>query len=170
MFVLLIRVAASGTRADSTGPVVGDIAQANGATPARIALAGLLALAALPRHVYAQPAGREPLGRHRRAAAANVRGEPGGLVEKPPPIIIRRQAPTYRGYARQPCPGHRAPSDRRRPTEHPIRGTRPNERPMVAPTNWPRTRARSADSSAKTFENAWSAQEGAYAQPRRRNS
>ena len=80
--------------------MVADIALADGATPAQIALAWLLPLVPnvliSPVHLGAA-IWQKTSGRRRGAATTNVRGEAGRLVQKPPPIIIRRRAPPYRG-------------------------------------------------------------------------
>jgi len=74
--------------------VVVDIAQAN--APPGSDRAGL-ALAPLTPARRSAAIWQKASGRHRRAATTKARSEPGRLRQKPPPIIIRRRAPTYRG-------------------------------------------------------------------------
>jgi hypothetical protein len=80
----------SNTSRFATDPVVADIALADGATPAQIALAWLLPLVPnvliSPVHLSAA-IWQKTSGRCRGAATTNVRGEPGRLVQKPRPII-----------------------------------------------------------------------------------
>jgi hypothetical protein len=104
----------------------------------------------------------------RRGATTNVRGEPGRLVQKPPPIIIRRPAPAIPWLALASLAGasctERSPSSK----DHLTRGKRPKEPDPQSPRWTGRGHRRDPPARpVKTFESAWSARECRYAQNRR---